>query len=141
VKSGLGLVNFSVDAATAETYKKIRRVDFHKVIANIRKLSELKKEMSSGRPRIEMNMTLMRSNFEEANQFVSLAKDLGAESVHFGILNKHSDDYAVQNENFVFHYHQEMIDLSSPAFGAKIQEARETARALGISLFINIPQA
>jgi wyosine [tRNA(Phe)-imidazoG37] synthetase (radical SAM superfamily) len=141
VENGLSLVNFSVDAATAETYKKIRRADFHKVVANIRRLSEIKKEMSSRRPRIEMNMTLMRSNFEEANQFVHLAKDLGAESVHLGILNKHSDDYAVQNENFVFHYHQEMIDLSSPALGAKIQEARETARVLGISLFINMPKA
>ena len=141
VKSGLSLVNFSVDAATAATYKKIRRADFHKVIANIRKLSEIKEEMSSRRPRIEMNMTLMRSNFEEASQFVYLAKDLGAESVNLGILNRHPDDYAVQNENFVFHYHQETIDLSSPTLRAKIQEARETARALGISLSINIPRA
>jgi pyruvate-formate lyase-activating enzyme len=140
VKAGLSLVNFSLDAATAETYEKIRRVDFHKVIANIRRLSEIKKEMSSRRPRIEMNMTLMKSNLEEATQFVRLAKDLGAEGVHFGILNRHAEDYTVQNGDFVFRYHQEILNPSSPALAAKMEESRKAAKALGIDCFINIPR-
>ena len=140
VEKGLSLINFSVDAATAVTYRKIRRVDFNKVISNIRRLSEIKKEKSTRYPVIEMNMTLMRSNFEEATQFVHLAKGLGAEGVHFGILNRHPDDYAVQNEDFIFRYHQEMINLGSPDLRAKIEEAREAANALGIKLYLDIPK-
>jgi len=141
VKNGLSLINFSVDAATAETYQRIRRVDFHRVVANIRRLSEIKKEMSARRPVIEMNMTLMRSNFEEAGQFVYLARDLGAERVSLGVLNRHFEDYTVKSGDFVFQYHQEIIGLNSAAFRAKIQEARESARTLGIDLSINIPGA
>jgi pyruvate-formate lyase-activating enzyme len=140
VEKGLGLINFSVDAATAATYKKIRRVDFNRVMSNIRRLSEIKKEMSAKYPVIEMNMTLMRSNFEEATQFVHLAKGLGAEGVHFGILNRHPDDYVVQNDDFLFRYHQEMMDLGSPDLRAKIEEAREAAKTLGIKLYIDIPK-
>jgi pyruvate-formate lyase-activating enzyme len=141
VKNGLSLINFSVDAATAETYQKIRRVNFHRVIGNIRRLSEIKKEMAARRPVIEMNMTLMRSNFEEAGQFVYLAKDLGAEGVSFGVLNRHFEDYTVKNGDFVFQYQKEIIGLSSAAFREKIREAREAARALGINLSVNIPGA
>ncbi len=141
VKYGLGLINFSVDAATPETYQKIRRADFHRVMANIRRLSGIKKELSAGHPVVEMNMTLMKSNFEEAGQFIRLAKDLGAERVSLGVLNRHFEDYTVKNGDFVFRYHEEIIGLESSAFRAKIQEARQAARALGINLSINIPGA
>jgi pyruvate-formate lyase-activating enzyme len=140
IENRLSLINFSVDAASASTYKKIRRADFDKVIGNIRKLSEIKKEMSAKYPVIEMNMTLMSSNFEEATQIVRLAKELGAEGVHFGILNRHPDDYVVENEDFLFHYHQEIIDLGSPALRAKIEEATEAAKALGVKLYLDMPK-
>jgi MoaA/NifB/PqqE/SkfB family radical SAM enzyme len=134
VKRGLSLINFSVDAATPETYRKIRRADFGRVRANIRRFAEIKKESSARHPVLEMNMTLMRSNFEEAGQFVRLAKDLGAERVSLGVLNRHFEDYMVRNGDFVFSYQAEIIGPESAAFRAKIQEAREAARALGIDL-------
>ena len=141
VRLGLSLINFSVDAATAETYQKIRRTDFHRVVANIRRLSEIKREMSARRPVIEMNMTLMKSNFREAALFVSLAKELGAEGVSLGILNRNSEDYTVNNGDFIFRYHKEMIGPDSADFREEIQKARESARTLGINLCVNIPGA
>jgi hypothetical protein len=40
----------------------------------------------------------------------------------------------VRNGDFVFSYQAEIIGPESAAFRAKIQEAREAARALGIDL-------
>jgi MoaA/NifB/PqqE/SkfB family radical SAM enzyme len=139
IEKGLRVINFSIDAATAETYRKIRRVDFERVIANIRRLSELKKEMGSKFPVIEMNMTLMRLNLKEVIQFIKLAKELGAEIVHFGVLNKSAPDYEIWNKDFLFHYREQMLDLNSREFIETMREAVEVAKNLGIKLYIETP--
>lgn len=139
IEKGLKLINFSIDAATPETYRKIRGIDFHQVIGNIKKLTELKLKKKSKYPVIEMNMTLMKENLNEAFQFIHLAKELGAEIVHFGVLNK-APDYTVQNQDFTFRYHQQMLDLNSTEFIKQMKRARRNAEKNKIEFFLEIPK-
>ena len=85
VERGLGWISISLDAATPETYLRIRRrTDFEALLSRIRKLREARDAAGASRPRIEINMTLMRLNLEEAPAFVDLAVRIGADGVMLG---------------------------------------------------------
>jgi MoaA/NifB/PqqE/SkfB family radical SAM enzyme len=127
----LKMIDFSLDAATRETYRKIRRSDFDLVTGNIRRLSRIKREMGADTPIIELNMTLMKENEKEIGAFVELAKELGAGIIHLGLLNP-AGDYEVRNGDFTFKYHDQMIDAKSPAFRSAVEGAREKALIYGI---------
>lgn len=70
----------SVDAATKETYEKIRiGGKWEKLQDNLRMISEIRRE---GKVRLfEINMTVMRSNYREIIDFVRLGKKLGCDSI------------------------------------------------------------
>lgn len=131
----LKLIDFSLDAATSETYRKIRRSDFALVTKNIQRLSEIKSEQGVNYPIIKINMTLMNENLTEAVHFIELADRLGAEIIHFGLLNPFKD-YRVDNNAFVFGYKDQMIDTNSEFFKTTIRKAKEKAAELDIDLVL-----
>ncbi len=131
ISKKLNMIDFSLDAATRETYRKIRRSDFDLVIGNIRRLSMMKQALGVSRPKIKVNMTLMRENAAEIVAFVDLAGELGAEIIHLGLLNP-TKDYEVWNGDFVFRYHDQMIDVKAPEFREAVETARRKARSRGI---------
>ena len=131
ISKKLNMIDFSLDAATRETYRKIRRSDFDLVIGNIRRLSMMKQALGVSRPKIKVNMTLMRENAAEIVAFVDLAGELGAEIIHLGLLNP-TKDYEVRNGDFVFRYHDQMIDVKEPEFREAVETARRKARSRGI---------
>jgi uncharacterized Fe-S cluster-containing radical SAM superfamily protein len=133
IRKGLKMIDFSLDAATPETYRKIRRSDFRRVIRNIERLSEIKREQGTRYPVIMVNMTLMKENAPEVVSFVGLAERLGAEIVHLGLLNP-GRDYRVESGGFVFDYREQMIDTGSAAFRADLEAARQKAAEFGIEL-------
>lgn len=84
VESGLDEIHISFDAATPETYNKIRKgADFHKVINNIKKLVETKKRMNKDLPKIRIVCMMMKNNFYELPKLVELAKELGVDDISF----------------------------------------------------------
>jgi len=88
VDSGIvDVINFSVDAATEETYAKLRGPHFNIVINNIKNLTTYKKKTKSKKPFIVINMCVMKENFQELPLFIDLAKEVGASSVDFFHLN------------------------------------------------------
>jgi MoaA/NifB/PqqE/SkfB family radical SAM enzyme len=131
ISKKLNMIDFSLDAATRETYRKIRRSDFDLVIGNIKRLSMMKQASGVSRPKIKVNMTLMRENAAEIVAFVDLAGELGAEIIHLGLLNP-TKDYEVRNGDFVFRYHDQMIDVKEPEFREAVETARRKARSRGI---------
>ncbi len=131
----LKLIDFSLDAATSETYKKIRRSDFQRVIGNIRKLSEIKRELGVKHPVIKLNMTLMNENLGEVTPFIEMASRLGAEIVHFGLLNPFKE-YRIENEDFIFNYQEQMIDTDSVIFKKTIEQAKQRAAESNIKLYL-----
>jgi radical SAM protein with 4Fe4S-binding SPASM domain len=69
VKSGLDLMNVSIDAATRETYKKIRGVDvFDQVVDNVKEFAKLKKRMKAKSPRLIVRVVGLKANEEEIDQ-------------------------------------------------------------------------
>jgi radical SAM protein with 4Fe4S-binding SPASM domain len=82
IQSGLHHIAISVDAATKQTYEKVRvGASFEKLLATIQALSDAKERLGSVIPRIQLNFVLMRSNIEELPSFVRLAHQLRACSV------------------------------------------------------------
>ncbi len=75
-------INVSIDAATKQTYERIRvGSKFERVIDNIRAVNRAKEELRSDTPRVCFNVTLMRSNIEELPDIIRLAHELGVEGV------------------------------------------------------------
>lgn len=139
IKKGLKLIDFSIDAATPETYKKIRRSDFKLVVNNIKRLTEIKKDLGVKHPVIKINMTLMKENFPEIIPFIELAKKLEAQIVRLGLLNPFKD-YEIENQGFIFKYEEQMLDTNSEIFQKTIEKAKQKAKELGIELILEFPK-
>ncbi len=82
VRSGLGQVHFSLDAATAETYEQVRASPhFDRVLENIRAVIEARRRLGSPRPFVGINFTMMNENFREAPDYVRLGAELGVDYI------------------------------------------------------------
>ncbi len=82
IANGLQVLSLSVDGATRETYEKIRvRGNFDRLVRNIRRLIELKKEMNSETPWTYLSMVCMKDNIHEFLKLIELAKELGVAAV------------------------------------------------------------
>lgn len=67
IQSGLDLILFSIDAATKETFERIRKgSDYEQVITNIERFIKMRNELSREKPWVEVNICLMKDNIEEA---------------------------------------------------------------------------
>ncbi|HEY2482530.1 MAG TPA: radical SAM/SPASM domain-containing protein, partial [Caulobacteraceae bacterium] len=130
--NGKLLINISLDAATEQTYRRIRGYDFNIVLNNLRRLVSARGDRPL--PIVFMNMTLMRENIEEVVQFVELAKDLGANGVLFGHLNRLPGEYMArykitQEDGWRFDYAQQGLwnfpDLSNKWIRAAVQRGDE----------------
>ena len=99
VKAGLDWISFSVDAADAETYNRIRQgANFNTVIENIRALGQIKRRLSSPTPRMLMVFVMMlgeHENYRQLPDFIRLASGLGIEHViakNLDVIVKDGDD-------------------------------------------------
>src|SRR5439155_476626 len=83
IESGLDEYRVSLDAATRQTYRRLRGVDqFDRVLANVRRLVELEREQRRSAPRVSLWFTASRANLHELLAFVRLAADLGVHEVY-----------------------------------------------------------
>ncbi|MEN6576167.1 MAG: radical SAM protein [Phycisphaerales bacterium] len=87
VESRLNTLKISIDAATAQTYKAIRRQDcFDKIVEGVRELSERKKEKASRLPEVRFDVVILKENYAEIPDIIRLARDLGVGVVYFRAL-------------------------------------------------------
>ncbi len=77
----VSMINFSIDAATAETYARIRGGDFEKVIRNLGMLAEMRQDGGGKLPLISTSFVAMRDNVHELPEFVHMVHGLGANQV------------------------------------------------------------
>ncbi|PLX27413.1 hypothetical protein C0583_03820 [Candidatus Parcubacteria bacterium] len=88
VKSGLNLINVSLDSTNKETYIKVRKSDaFERIISNIKKLQAKKKELGLSTPHLRLSFVIEKNNYTEMIAFYEQAKSLGADAVLFQIFN------------------------------------------------------
>ncbi len=136
--SKLREINISFDAATAETYERIRGGDFDQLVANVGSLVRARAAAGRADFKIILNMTLMRANIEELPQFVRLAHRLGADEVSFWGLNEGENyerpDWVVDTGDWQFSYPHESPRHYPNLFAGKVREAVAVARELNMPL-------
>jgi MoaA/NifB/PqqE/SkfB family radical SAM enzyme len=83
VDSGLDELRVSLDAATRETYARVRGVDaLDRVVRNLRELALRKRQAGIAHPRVSLWFTALRTNIEEIGGLVPLAREVGADGVN-----------------------------------------------------------
>lgn len=78
-------VQISVDAATAETYRKLRGADFDNLMKNLNMLSDLHRQKKIRK--FGLNFVVQRDNFREMPAFVKLGQSLGVDHIQFQRMN------------------------------------------------------
>lgn len=77
-------ITVSFDGGTQSTFEKLRRgARFSQVMENVTRLQKLKRSIGSSLPRLDAFFVLMRSNYREILQFLTLMKNLGIYEVAF----------------------------------------------------------
>jgi molybdenum cofactor biosynthesis enzyme MoaA len=141
MNSSLTIINVSLDAATGETYRKIRGFSLDKVIKNIEHLILDRRRRRRDLPIIYLNMTLMRSNIEELKDFIQLAKRLGVDGVHLWHLNRWTDAvmarYVVERDGWTFNYAQEGLWNYPELSNRCLTEALDLAKNLGLPIYLD----
>lgn len=142
IEHQLSWISISMDAATPEIYRRIRwRDDFDQLCAKIRHLQTLKEQLGSQRPRIELNMTLMRVNLAEAPRFVELAAELGADQVLLLEIKPGAGDWERQAvDGYWFRYRDEEIGDCRALFQETVAQASRRAHNLGLPLELRFYQ-
>jgi MoaA/NifB/PqqE/SkfB family radical SAM enzyme len=142
LESNLKIIDVSLDAATKETYRKIRRYDFDIPIKNIKAFISARNDKGASFPEISINMTLMRENIEEIRDFVKLANDLGVDAVRVRQLNKWSDEemqkYEFEFEDYSFSYEKQGLWNYSEMNNANIRRALEFAEEINMPMMTDI---
>jgi pyruvate-formate lyase-activating enzyme len=84
ILSRLDYLILSVDGAIDETYRKYRiGGQFETVLSNIREIVDLKKELKSSTPFVELQFLVFRHNEHEMKAAVDLADDVGTDNILF----------------------------------------------------------
>lgn len=78
-------VSVSIDAATKETYNKLRHGPFLKLLKNLEMLGNLRKEKKISK--LSFNFVVQRSNMHEMKDFIKLGKKYNADKIQFTKLN------------------------------------------------------
>jgi MoaA/NifB/PqqE/SkfB family radical SAM enzyme len=127
-------ISFSVDAATPETYAKIRGPHFVKVIEDIAYYSEKKRRAfpEGTASKTSMVMLPMKANRHEVAAFVKLAAWLGMDVVELRQLNEYGGEWKVEKDGFLFDYQEQV--LSPRELEQVREEAEKAAAASGIVL-------
>lgn len=121
----------SVDAATKETYERIRvGSNFERVINNIRNFIRLKRETNSPFPRIDFHYIISKANIHEIPQFIELVNSIREE-----------EEVGIQFTG-VLHEFEAIKELMAEVPEEVVQKAERRAKELGIKLAWNknIPQ-
>lgn len=134
--SGLKEICFSLDAATPETYARLRGGN---LMHSRRGIEAICAERRAHRRRslgIFIGMTLMRENVEEAEGFVELAAELGVDGVVFSQFFLFGDDPAGAGERggWQFSRAEQRLSLVPELAHEHLDRAKARALALGVAV-------
>lgn len=142
LESNLKIINVSLDAATKETYRKIRRYDFDIPIKNIKAFIAGRNNKGASLPEIHINMTLMRENIEELKDFVALANDLGVDKVQVWQLNAMPREqmkmYEFQFDDYAFSYEEQGLWNYPELSDKNVKEALAYAEEINMPMMTDI---
>lgn len=117
--SGLTEINVSIDAATPETYRKVRRGGRLEIVhENIRRLLRARRESGESLPLVGVNFVLLNENEGELVRFIEQAAELGVDYVN-------CITYATYNWGFVNLRTRE-------SYRTELEQARKRLDELGL---------
>ncbi|MDP8230014.1 MAG: glycosyltransferase [Candidatus Gorgyraea atricola] len=106
------IISFSLDAATEQTYRRIRSADFNKIINNIKTLIAYRnlknKDKPLLRPLVLLNFCIFKQNVMDVPDYVMLAHKLGADGIDFSHLNQ-GFDWQQKRKDYIFDYKNESV--------------------------------
>jgi radical SAM protein with 4Fe4S-binding SPASM domain len=127
VRSGLGELRVSIDAASPETYRAVRGVDgLGTIVRNLHALAELKARLGLSTPRVSLWITGMKTNVRELPDVVRLAHGAGVAEVYLQRL--------VYSERGLATGDQALYRRADAAELGAIEAANALAAELGVSL-------
>jgi radical SAM protein with 4Fe4S-binding SPASM domain len=138
VSSGLDMLHVSLDAASAETYERIRvRAHFERVLSNLQLLLDARRRLGSARPGLRIVAVAMRQNLHELPELVRLAARFHIAEVFVQHL---CHEYGESNlpprylpmRRFV--QEQTLLDEDPARVAEHFAAAQATARVLGVQL-------
>ncbi len=122
----------SLDAATPETYRKLRNDTFERILANLRRLLKARTGHSD-LPKVFLVFMPMKVNVHELDDFVRLVADLGADKLILRPLNAApGNNLDWVRDGYHFKYDEQILP-----FGDLVRvsgRARELCRRLGVDL-------
>ncbi|MBL8753557.1 MAG: radical SAM protein [Planctomycetes bacterium] len=127
--------NFSIDAATEPTYRRIRAWDWARLLRNI----ETYVAAFARRPaptKTTLSYVIFASNLHETAAVVRLAHRLGVDGVKFYRLHEYAGlDWVVPTTHGGdWDYHREHTSRCPDEYDAAIDAAEATARELGVAI-------
>lgn len=130
VDSGLDEIRLSLDAATPETFARVRgKPLFHVIVRNIQGLMALKAETGSRTPLVSLWLTGLRETLKELSGFIRLGHSLGIDRIYLQRLvywDGNSDDRLARPEQSLFNSLRKEDEQM-------IKSAEELACSLGVS--------
>jgi MoaA/NifB/PqqE/SkfB family radical SAM enzyme len=123
----IATVEFSLDASTAATYRKIRHGDFDATIEKIAALIAEREQRQATFPGVILNMCLMRENIDDLPGFVRLAKRLKANHCYGVHLNQ-----GMSWRTGWFDYDRQHCSLDPERHDERVAEAFAISHELGM---------
>jgi len=128
-------INVSLDAATPETYEKIRGGRLDLVLRNLREFKEMRDALGLSYPLIYLNMTIMKENVDELKGLILLSKEFDS-IIETWPLN---DDgmyggkkWVVSRKNWSFVYEDQVVSKFEEKYKQTVLEAKELATSVGV---------
>ena len=132
IAAGLDEMRCSIDGANPQTYAHIRGAPLlHKIAQNLKRFTEIKRELNADRPRVSIWMTGMRENIDELPDLVRLAARVGVPEVYVQRMVYYLD--GDEPHGMMGTGHALFDDFDERADRA-IAEAEAVGRELGVAL-------
>jgi MoaA/NifB/PqqE/SkfB family radical SAM enzyme len=134
------VIDFSLDAATPDTYLRIRGQDFWRIVRNIRTYVD-RFETRRDRTHISLSFVVTKSNVKEMVPVVFLAKALKVDQVIYYRLHEYEGlDWQVETKaGGIFDYREECTTKFGEKYNQEIERTRQAAEVLGIPIEIPAP--
>jgi MoaA/NifB/PqqE/SkfB family radical SAM enzyme len=131
-------MNFSIDAATPETFLRIRGWDFWRVLRNIKTYIE-RFEARRNRTWISLSFVVTKSSVGDMLPLVFLAKALKVDAVKYYRLHEYDGlDWRIETKiGGSFDYREESTDAFVNEYNLVVEHTRRAAEMLG--LYIELP--
>lgn len=129
IAAGLDELRISLDAATRESYRRVRGKDyFERILKNVRAFRALQEREGCATPRVSAWLTGLKETLRELPAFVRVAAQAGVRDVHLQRL-VYFEDGAIG----MARPDQALYERMNREEGAILEEAERIARELGMT--------